>query len=545
MYLNAAGNDAGAATIVVYSMAPASSRDACTCAIVEPFWPMATYTHLTAFFLSPLFQLSRWLMIVSSSTAVLPVCRSPMMSWRWPRPIGVIASIALIPVWSGSFTGWRCTTDGACSSSGRVSVVSISPLPSSGRPNGSTTRPRKPSPTGTERMLPVRRTSWPSSMCWESPRMTQPISRTSRLSAMPSTPPSNSSSSLVMHECRPSTRAMPSPVSVTTPTSSRDAPASYDDTMLSSASRISSGRIVNSVMGRAPSLASWCLLGCCLGAASCSPGLAAELPAGLGQVADHAAVDLLVADPDRDTADEGRVHDQLEPDVLPDGGPQRLGEPLLLVLGQCDGRRHPGDEALPARRRELGVVTENPLEGPPPRGDDRALHQRERHLGDLVVEQPVEQLELAVGRQQPVGERRAELVLRGEDALEPEQPVLDLVELVVALGADESDLDGKVLEPVDHVARLGPTTAGDLLQQLDGGRRDPLAEQRVDELLLARRVDGRVRQRPTHATGAGEDRDDREQLVGQLLEPTAVQVPGQLGETVPQRAERSAACALH
>ena len=39
--------------------------------------------------------------------AVLPVERSPMMSSRWPRPIGIIESIALSPVWSGSFTGWR------------------------------------------------------------------------------------------------------------------------------------------------------------------------------------------------------------------------------------------------------------------------------------------------------------------------------------------------------------------------------------------------------------------------------------------------------
>src|SRR3954447_4786432 len=288
-----------------------------------------------------------------------------------------MASIALMPVWSGSFTGWRCTTEGACSSSGRVSVVSISPLPSSGRPSGSTTRPRKPSPTGTERMLPVRRTSWPSSMCWASPRMTQPISRTSRLSAMPSTPPSNSSSSLVMHECRPSTRAMPSPVSVTTPTSSRDAPASYDDTMLSSASRISSGRIVNSVMRRAPSLASWCFFGCCLGGASRSPGLAAELPACLGQVADHAAVDLLVADPDRDTADKRRVDDQLEPDVLSGGRTQRFGEPLLLLLAHRYGGRHPGDQSLPAGGGELGVAAEDPLDRPAAGCDDRALDQRE------------------------------------------------------------------------------------------------------------------------------------------------------------------------
>src|SRR4029453_812008 len=37
--------------------------------------------------------------------AVFPVWRSPMISSRWPRPMGIIASIALSPVCSGSFPG--------------------------------------------------------------------------------------------------------------------------------------------------------------------------------------------------------------------------------------------------------------------------------------------------------------------------------------------------------------------------------------------------------------------------------------------------------
>ncbi len=61
-------------------------------------------------------------MMASMAIAVLPVCRSPMISSRWPRPIGVIASIALIPVCSGSFTLLRWTTEGACVSSARSSV---------------------------------------------------------------------------------------------------------------------------------------------------------------------------------------------------------------------------------------------------------------------------------------------------------------------------------------------------------------------------------------------------------------------------------------
>jgi hypothetical protein len=54
-----------------------------------------------------------WLMIVSMPMAVLPVWRSPMISSRCPRPMGIMASMALRPVWSGSFTERRSTTPGA------------------------------------------------------------------------------------------------------------------------------------------------------------------------------------------------------------------------------------------------------------------------------------------------------------------------------------------------------------------------------------------------------------------------------------------------
>src|SRR5215204_2084221 len=59
-------------------------------------------------------------MMVSMAIAVLPVWRSPMISSRWPRPIGIMASMAFRPVWSGSFTGWRWTTPGALNSAGQA-----------------------------------------------------------------------------------------------------------------------------------------------------------------------------------------------------------------------------------------------------------------------------------------------------------------------------------------------------------------------------------------------------------------------------------------
>src|SRR5437763_1577169 len=83
----------------------------------------------------------RWFRIVSTRIAVLPVPRSPMISSRWPRPIGIIESIAFRPVWSGCLTGWRSNTPGALNSLGRVSVVSLGPWPSRGWPSGVRDRP--------------------------------------------------------------------------------------------------------------------------------------------------------------------------------------------------------------------------------------------------------------------------------------------------------------------------------------------------------------------------------------------------------------------
>ena len=88
-------------------------------------------------------------MIVSMITAVLPVCRSPMISSRWPRPIGISASIAFSPVCTGSCTDLRGMMPGAFTST-RPRTTSVSgPLPSIGVPSPSTTRPSKPLPTGT------------------------------------------------------------------------------------------------------------------------------------------------------------------------------------------------------------------------------------------------------------------------------------------------------------------------------------------------------------------------------------------------------------
>src|SRR5215207_7067013 len=163
------------------------------------------------------------LMIVSIAIAVFPVWRSPMISSRWPRPIGIIESIAFSPVCIGSSTGLRWTTPGALCSAARLSEVLISPLSSSGCPSGSTRRPSSCSPTGISSRRPVRFTVSPSETLSQSPNRTAPTLSSSRLSASPTTSCGSSSISSDMQLSTPCTRAIPSPISSTVPTSERSA----------------------------------------------------------------------------------------------------------------------------------------------------------------------------------------------------------------------------------------------------------------------------------------------------------------------------------
>ena len=85
-----------------------------------------------------------------------------MISSRWPRPIGIIESIALRPVAIGSLTDLRGMMPGAFTSTRARLAELIGPLPSIGLPSASTTRPSSSLPTGTSTIAPVRLTVWPS-----------------------------------------------------------------------------------------------------------------------------------------------------------------------------------------------------------------------------------------------------------------------------------------------------------------------------------------------------------------------------------------------
>ena len=89
-----------------------------------------------------------WLMIVSMAIAVLPVWRSPIISSRWPRPMGIKASTAFNPVCTGSLTDCLGMMPGALTSARPLDTSLRGPAPSIGSPKPSTTRPNNPSPTG-------------------------------------------------------------------------------------------------------------------------------------------------------------------------------------------------------------------------------------------------------------------------------------------------------------------------------------------------------------------------------------------------------------
>ena len=165
-------------------------------------------------------------MMVSTATAVLPVWRSPMISSRWPRPIGTIASIAFRPVCTGCDTDWRAITPGATFSMTSVILALIGPLPSIGWPSEFTTRPSSSGPTGTERIWPVHLTVSPSVMCSYSPRITAPTESRSRFSARPKVFFGNSSISPCITSDRPWMRQMPSVTDTTVPWVRICAPAS-------------------------------------------------------------------------------------------------------------------------------------------------------------------------------------------------------------------------------------------------------------------------------------------------------------------------------
>ena len=269
-------------------------------------------------------------MIVSIRSAVFPVWRSPMMSWRWPRPIGVIESMALMPVWRGSVTGWRSTTEGAWTSSKRRSVDWIGPFAVDRVAEGVDDPTQHAVPTGTERTVPVCLTGEPSSIWEASPMSTTPRSFSSMLRATPRRPPSNSSNSEAIALGRPCTRATPSAIEVTYPTVSCSTFGDQSARRFLIESVMSAVVIVNSAIAGAPQ--GFCEIQTSQVMTNRQLVRHFSCLTKGGQAPGHAAVDDDVTDPGDDATDDARIDDRLQLEVLA-GGLDRAGQSRSSTSG--------------------------------------------------------------------------------------------------------------------------------------------------------------------------------------------------------------------
>ncbi len=133
-----------ASTTMVCSIAPDSFRVRSSRSTSTFRLPMRTYTTMRS--------VPSWLALSCDKNVLLPDFESPKIAIRWPSTIGKKLSTAVTPLASCSSSILRSMIPGAGVKIPDFLVAFIAPLPSSGWPIGLTTRPTKPSPTGTLRI---------------------------------------------------------------------------------------------------------------------------------------------------------------------------------------------------------------------------------------------------------------------------------------------------------------------------------------------------------------------------------------------------------
>src|SRR3954447_16899431 len=282
--------------------------------------------------------------------------------------MGVMASMALMPVCIGSLTGWRAMIDGAWISTRRMMAPVMGPLPSTGSPRAFTTRPSMASPTGTDRMRPVDFTVWPSSMPSASPSTTAPMESSSRFRARPAVPSSNSRSSLTPHSGSPDTRAMPSPTWITRPTVRASSDGWKPSRCFLRAASMSAVEMVSSAMRE-------------------SPREKSEKRLDLFETGADGAVDDGVVDGSDGAAQDGRVHDHLHLHLFAGGVGQGGGQAALLVGGERDGRAHRGHRAVLLGGGPLDELGDDGGQVPAPAGAHDEADERDGRRRRLRAEQ--------------------------------------------------------------------------------------------------------------------------------------------------------------
>ena len=447
-------------------------------------------------------------MIVSRHTAVLPVCRSPMISWRWPRPMAVMASMALMPVAMDSLTGWRWTTVGACSSRARrvlgldraapvdrvaqrVDHPAQVPVADGHREDLAGALDRLPLLDHASRRRAARRRSRGRRGSGPGPAG-RPRTRAARWSSPSAGPRPGRSRRRSRRRGRPPRARSPA----RTP---RRCARSRLGSLRGGSPAPSSSLLVcaHPLGGAAFVVVPWCL-------SRSSARRACSM-----RVATVASM-TSVADPHRDPADDRRVHRDVQPDLatvlMRESG---RSQPARLVLGRAGWATRTSAMERPRCSAARSIRSSMTASARRPRRCSSSAP------GPAVRAAPASAAEQRLGPARPwpacPTDGSVSAICRSAEpdtaCGEREQLVLDRVERPAGLGHHEGRLRGQSLDRLDQVGRVRPA----LRDHVGRGRRpprarQPLAEEGVDRAQPAPRWAGR---RPTGPRAAACCRTDQ------------------------------------
>src|SRR5262249_55037472 len=146
-----------------------------------------------------------------------------------------------------------------------------------------------------------------------------------------------------------------------------------------------------------------------------------------------------------------------------------------------------GDQALPPRGGQPPVLVQRYLQVTSPWVDNCLGDQPERGRGYLGRQQRVQQATLALVQRPLILQGRPQGGLGAEDPAEPEQLVLQVVELAVTLGGGRGGQHTELLGRVGQVPRRRPAAVRHAGDQVQGGPGDAAVQQPPGQAAPGRR----------------------------------------------------------
>ncbi len=205
--------------------------------------------------------------------------------------------------------------------------------------------------------------------------------------------------------------------------------------------------------------------------------LSVQSPTRVGEAAEDAAVDHLVTHPHDNAAQNGRIDVHLELDIATKIPADRCPQPKNLVPREGDSCAHHSDEPVPAGRRDHGQLLKTVFEISIVALRNRTLDETCRYSLGPAVQQRGHEFPLRGPRGRRIAERQRQFGRPVEDAAEPEQLVLHIVEHAFALCLGEQDLDPELGHGTLEIERPGPPAVSRNLQDVKSRCRDLGIEQ--------------------------------------------------------------------